>query len=435
MQFSNFSIGNLLLSTVLVSYSSIAASQSVSFAGSDFIPSVHDAMPLFETSGKKKFGEKCSDGPSAVSNQCESGLCGDSCSSARGSCMCPVSQVSPTHCLGPYGKYEMGKDKNCNVCCGLLNTDNGPSIDSDPKSACDRVATVEDKDGVVYPAACSQEPQHRETPDVTYPLCYGAPRGRGFLDDTKYPGQVEFSKLCYHWSDCASGICATGCDCPSEDTNRVFHAQPCSCNCIKPSKKDSSGLTDPKKETYQTSTCGIFTISDETEGSFCPPCTYNECNGHSITQEKVNSRGGWLCLEGERASEQHPFPAYWLTTKTSATGIGKCTKCCNANFCCGKNGCNRNDLFGMQNPRSGQAMSGIEADSNECETSWTSDDPFDLVTISATESSNVSSDENESLNEFRDDDDDDSPCNNDDDCYRDSSREDQLLTKSMRGRE
>jgi len=265
-----------------------------------------------------EYGQRCSDGPTANSQQCKSGLCGDNCSIAQGSCMCPVSETSDGKCLGEYGIFEKGENENCNVCCGLITTDKGHIIESSTEASCNHVATVEGPNEKV--AACNKVAEDRNTPDVNFPVCYGSPRGEGSLFAGTL-GEAKFAEVCYHWSDCASGICATGCDCPSDDISRVFYPQSCSCQCIKPAV-GKGGLTDPGKLTYQTSSCGAFFISYEPEGRFCPPCTIDQCLDYNVTKSLISGKGGWLCTGGESESQMHHFPAHWLTTKRSPTDPG-----------------------------------------------------------------------------------------------------------------
>eukprot|EP01063_Lacrimia_lanifica_P009072 TRINITY_DN1609_c0_g1_i1.p1 TRINITY_DN1609_c0_g1~~TRINITY_DN1609_c0_g1_i1.p1 ORF type:complete len:359 (+),score=33.16 TRINITY_DN1609_c0_g1_i1:85-1161(+) len=240
-------------------------------------PSARAAHPLVGR-GPRQWGAPCGTG-----GDCTSGLCCSSCSAAAGSCVCPCEDAGEaSHRNGPWnGQWPVAR-----CCCGTLAAGD-EHINEEPWAVVARGAVCNSDDRrPAYSAAVAKE------------TAAAAP-ARTF-------GLKGFGERCHHYSECGSGICATGCDC---DNSRLDIPQPCSCNCVTPSDR---GFT-----------CGGFAVGVDPILKSCPPCDAATCAAHASTPSATCQ---YVCLEGAYHGMCHDYPPFFL-------GTPRCTACCNLNMC------------------------------------------------------------------------------------------------------
>eukprot|EP01062_Namystynia_karyoxenos_P019331 TRINITY_DN1725_c0_g1_i1.p1 TRINITY_DN1725_c0_g1~~TRINITY_DN1725_c0_g1_i1.p1 ORF type:complete len:462 (+),score=83.28 TRINITY_DN1725_c0_g1_i1:95-1480(+) len=261
-------------------------------------------------SGLKAWGAPCTEG-----SECGTGLCCSSCSADVGSCMCPCEN-NPTE-NGPWnGEWPVA------TCCCATISFHDTCVVQDAKETlmrggyCNAGVGDQDIDGAL-------RLQHVSKPKVA--AAAAAPRGRQARAAASQ--LLPFGEVCRRWSECESGICATGCDC---DNGRLAVPQPCSCNSVTPSAKARSA-----PGSWGAKTCGSFFVGNHACKQSCAPCSQSQCDALALPDLEAGTEAGskalrcrYACTSGQREGECSMYPSYWLNS-----GPAGCASCCNTNFC------------------------------------------------------------------------------------------------------
>eukprot|EP01065_Artemidia_motanka_P000330 TRINITY_DN10143_c0_g1_i1.p1 TRINITY_DN10143_c0_g1~~TRINITY_DN10143_c0_g1_i1.p1 ORF type:complete len:483 (+),score=141.68 TRINITY_DN10143_c0_g1_i1:60-1451(+) len=279
--------------------------------------------PPLLPSGLKPWGADCDDG-----GECGSGLCCSSCSADVGSCMCPCENNPAGN--GPWnGEWPV---RLC--CCATVSFTDTCAVDADARVTLQRGGHCNPGVGVQDIAAAEAVERRSPSPPaptpapqwVAGPVRYTLePGAEAAMQEDAAAALLPFGAVCSRWSECGSGICATGCDC---DNARLAVPQPCSCNCVTPSARSRSN-----RQEWGSKTCGAFFVGDRPCRQACPPCDDATCSairGQHVVDagREYSARCRYMCTAGRLTGSCSLYPSYWL----GAASAG-CDRCCNANFC------------------------------------------------------------------------------------------------------
>lgn len=231
-----------------------------------------------------RYGQAC-----AEDTQCRSGLCGVRCDADGGAgCVCPTA--------GNEERCSRSHDVTvqCNaVCCATVGRE-----DADHRG---RFCVVDRSD---VSASRNARAQVRRTVGGGAAVLQPVPRPRPGATAPAM-GSRAFGETCESWSECASGVCASGCRC---DEASVKEPQTCACESLQSSQLQA-----------RRPRCGAFFVGDDACGGFCPPCSEEQCRSLPATCR-------WGCTEGASRGRCSASPPFFLNDRA-------CAKCCNANFC------------------------------------------------------------------------------------------------------
>ena len=268
------------------------------------------------TAALTDFGATCT-----RDSDCQSGICSTSCSSYdlsptnSTSCLCPCTDTIVNK-TAAFGEFTIGP-----CCCGCVVNEGSRQIGD--VQACPQLAPGWARGNLCEPASrpgCDwgePEPSSDAIPcEYTYARMVnmriandGWTIPPGVVHKVDYTGPSAtgtklFGAACDHKDECASGICGTGCDCPSEALAT------CSCEalCNFPSK-----------------CCGGCIIGNETVARTCPVLTFAGVSNGIDYDARRTQAGGFAPYYAHRITmTTFDGPTPWMPTTAEQASYALC---------------------------------------------------------------------------------------------------------------